>query len=161
VKRFGTYGRKISWLVKSFGKRGKKSELNSEMKWKIRKNIFSNIFHFSTCLSAIFSISFHNFLLYFPYLLTIFCHIFLIISHFNLLFFHNFYIISLSILPFFCIFLLNSEKTWKIWKKSKWNVKWYGKYGRNTSWIVKFSVSFNYFLPYFPYYFTFQLTFLP
>jgi hypothetical protein len=28
-------------------------------------------YHFSTCLSSIFSISFHNFLLYFPNLITI------------------------------------------------------------------------------------------
>jgi hypothetical protein len=29
---------------------------------------------------------------------------------------------------------LNSEMMWKIWKKI---VKWYGKYGRKVSWIVK------------------------
>jgi hypothetical protein len=28
-------------------------------------------YHYSTCLSSIFSISFHNFLLYFPNLFTI------------------------------------------------------------------------------------------
>jgi hypothetical protein len=32
---------------------------------------------------------------------------------------------------------LNSESIWKIWKKGKFNVKWYLKCGRKVRWIVK------------------------
>jgi hypothetical protein len=32
---------------------------------------------------------------------------------------------------------LNSEKIWKIWKKINWIVKWFDKYGRKESRIVK------------------------
>jgi hypothetical protein len=76
---------------------------------------------------------------------------------------------------------LNSEKIWKIQKKSKLNSGKYGNYGRKISWIVKrfgkykencemrWKIYFPYlfittkvtFLPYFPYLFTIQLIFLP
>jgi hypothetical protein len=36
VIRFGNNGRKINWIVKRYGKYGK-SQLNSEMIWKIWK----------------------------------------------------------------------------------------------------------------------------
>ena len=76
---------------------------------------FVQTFHSSTWVSSIFSLSFHNFLLYFPNLITIqlgfvpyfnlgFFHIFHIFSLFNLPFFHIFPIFSLFNLLFFCIF---------------------------------------------------------
>jgi hypothetical protein len=37
VKRYGNYEREISWIVKRYGKYGKKGKLNSEMIWKIWK----------------------------------------------------------------------------------------------------------------------------
>jgi hypothetical protein len=69
-------------------------------------------YHYSTCLSSIFSISFHNFLLYCPnlltirlaflqyfsYLLTIFFCIFLSFFYF-LLYFPNLFTIQLTFLP--------------------------------------------------------------
>ena len=67
-------------------------------------SILSISFHYSICLSSIFSISLHNCLSYFPYLFTIFFHIFYIISLFNLLFFHIFHIFSLFNLLFFHFF---------------------------------------------------------
>jgi hypothetical protein len=70
-------------------------------------------FHYSTCLSSIFSISFHYFLPYCPYLIPI-----------QLTFIWKIWKKG----------KLNSEKIWTIWKKI---VKWYGKYGIKESWIVK------------------------
>ena len=37
VKRYGNYGRKVSWIVKRFGKLWKKSKLNSEKIWKMEE----------------------------------------------------------------------------------------------------------------------------
>ena len=34
VKRYGKYGRKVSWIVKWYGKIRKKSRLNSEIIWE-------------------------------------------------------------------------------------------------------------------------------
>jgi hypothetical protein len=68
VKRYGKYRRKLWNDVKNM------EEKLVEM-W--------NVIHNSTYFSSIISISFHYFLPYFPYLFTIFCHIFNNISHFN------------------------------------------------------------------------------
>jgi hypothetical protein len=71
----------------------KKSRLNSEMIWNIR-------------FSSIFSISFHNFLLYFPYHFTI---------HLAFLpYFPYQFTVQLIFLPYFPN---HSEKIWKIQKK--------------------------------------------
>jgi hypothetical protein len=39
VKWFGQHGRKVSWIVERFGEYGRKSKLNSETIWKMRKKI--------------------------------------------------------------------------------------------------------------------------
>jgi hypothetical protein len=54
----------------------RKDKLNGEMIWKIQKNIVKKQWKYRRKVSwivirSIFSISFHNFLLYFPYLITI------------------------------------------------------------------------------------------
>jgi hypothetical protein len=73
---------KIWMKCEMIWKTWKKDKLNSEM---IIFSILSISYHYFTCLSSIFSISFHNFLLYFPNLFTIqliffhICHIFLLI----------------------------------------------------------------------------------
>jgi hypothetical protein len=75
------YGRKASWIVKRYEKYGRKASRivkikvitklpNSEQsyKGKVKTPVFSISFHYSTYLSFIKSMSFHYFLLYFPYL---------------------------------------------------------------------------------------------
>jgi hypothetical protein len=78
-------------------------------------------YHYSTYFSSIFSISFHNFLLYFPNLFTI----------------------RLGFLPYFFISCHNCFLSRIVirygqhGRKASWNVKWYGKYGRKISCTVK------------------------
>jgi hypothetical protein len=104
VNRYEKHGRNPSWIVKRFG--------------KYRRKLC--IFQIFSLFTSIFSISFHNFLPYCPYLFTI-----------QLAFLRYF--------PYhFTIFFrkkpkLNSEKIWKIQKKI---VKRYEKYGRKVGWIV-------------------------
>jgi hypothetical protein len=74
---------------------------------RIKNWLFWN--HYSTCLSSIFSISFHYILSYFPYLFTIFFWIFHIISLFNWLVFHIFHNFSLFNLFFFHTFQILSH----------------------------------------------------
>jgi hypothetical protein len=57
-------------------------------------------YHYSTCLSSRFSISFHYFLPYFPNLFTIF-FVFFISCHNFLLYFPNPTTIRLAFLPYF------------------------------------------------------------
>jgi hypothetical protein len=118
-------------------------------------------------------LSFHNFLLYFPNFFTIqlgflpyFSYLFTIQVTFPL-YFPNFFTILKG--------KLNSEKIWKLWKKSKlnsekiWKIWKKRKLNSDKIWkiekkIVKtsvFSQFFHYFLLYFPNLFTLQLTFLP
>jgi hypothetical protein len=70
VKWYWKYGRKVSWIAKRYGKCGRK------VSWIVNKGNnkiteLRTILHYSTCLSSIFSLSFHHFLLYFPNLITI------------------------------------------------------------------------------------------
>jgi hypothetical protein len=97
--------------------------------------------------------TFHNFLLYFPFLFTnqlTFLRIFHIFSLLNLGFFHIFSLFSSNTEE-------NCEMIWKICKKI---VKRFGKYGRKVNWIVKWFGKYGnftiqlIFLPYFPYHFT-------
>ena len=91
-------------------------------------------FHYYTCLSSIFSISFQNFLLYFPHLIAI--------RRAFLPCFPYHFIIQLSFVSWVLSILFHIS-TW-------------------VSSI--FFISFHYFLMYFPnfpYHFTFQLTFFP
>jgi hypothetical protein len=113
----------------------KKGKFNSEKIWKIQKQIdllffpISISFHYSTYLSVIISISFHNLFLYFPYLFTIqlaflpyFSYLFTISSVFSN-FFHYSSCLSYSdkIWTIWMKGKLNSEKIWKIQKKPKLN----------------------------------------
>jgi hypothetical protein len=123
---------KVSWNVKWYEKYGRKASrivirfsLFNLLFFHIISqfaSVFSISFHISTCLS---SISFHYFLLYFPYLFTI--------EMWN----------DIENTEANCEMIwkkskLNSEKIWKMWKKIKvsWNVKWYGKCGRKESRII-------------------------
>jgi outer membrane protein assembly factor BamA len=108
----------------------KKGKLNSEKIWKIQQKIVKKYEKYGRKVTA-FSISFHNFLLYFPYLITIqpnFLPYFPCLFTIQLIFFHNFHVLSLFNLHFRG--KLNSEKIWKIQQKI---VKRYGKYGRKPS----------------------------
>jgi hypothetical protein len=141
VKRYGKYGGKASRIVKRYG------------------------YHYSTYFSSIFTISFQNFLLYFPYLFTIQLTFLPYLPYHFTIFFCIFQIFSLFNL------LLKMRKKIVKWygkyrRKVSWIVKWYGKYVRKVSWIVKRFGKYEMwndilgFLPYFPYLFTLQLIFL-
>jgi hypothetical protein len=94
--------------------------------------IFHIISLFSLLFCTIFSISFHNFLPYFP----------------------NLFSIRVAKID-----KLNSEMIWKIWKKNKLNSEKIGKMGKK-SWLnYEFSISVHYFLLYIPYHFIIQSTF--
>jgi hypothetical protein len=148
--------RKASWIVKRYGKYGRKdgkdmknTEENSGKIWKLKwwQNFVRNIRL--------------AFLPYFPYLFTIYFCIFQIFSQFNLLFFDIFHIISLFS-SIFSISLnyfrqLKCEMLWKIWKKI---MKWYGKYGRKVSRISEKLWKIWNKSKYFPNLFTIQPTFL-
>jgi hypothetical protein len=79
VKRYGKYRRKVSWIVKWYEKIWKKI-----VKWygKYGKKVSWIVIRYGK-YSFIISISFHNFLLYFPYLFTIFFRIFHLFSLFS------------------------------------------------------------------------------
>jgi hypothetical protein len=93
-------------------------------------------------LSFIISISFHYFLVYFPYLFTIQLGF---LPYFSYLF-----TIHLAFLPYYPYLITiqsaflkygrkvrwNVKRYGKCGRKVRWNVKWYGKYGRKASRIV-------------------------
>jgi hypothetical protein len=98
VKRYGKYGRKVSWIVKKM-EIWKKSKLNSEKKGKLNSEKVHLSFHYSTYFSSIFPYLFTiqpSFLSYVPYLFTI----------------------QLTFLPYF---------PWKYGRKVSWTVKKYGR----------------------------------
>jgi hypothetical protein len=89
VISYGKYGRKISLIVKWFGKYRRKQ-------WKDRET-----YHFTIQ---------HTFIPYFLYLFTIFFHIFQIFSLLGLAFIQIFHIISHFNFPFFHIFHIISRR---------------------------------------------------
>jgi hypothetical protein len=99
---FGKYGRKISWMVKIYRKCGRK------ISWKVHNIPFFSLFDL---LFSIISISFH-------YSTWDFFHIFHIFSLCWRVKRHGKYGGNPR---------LNSEKIWKVWKKSKSNKEKTGK----------------------------------
>jgi hypothetical protein len=122
--------KKVSWIVKRFGKYRRKLWKRYEQYGRKEGWIFS-------LFTLLFLHIFHIFSLF----NSSFFHIFHIFSHFI----HIFHIIS----QFSSLFSKSSDKIWKIQKKSKLNgeniwkiqkkiVKKYGKYGRNVKWYWKY-----------------------
>jgi hypothetical protein len=60
VKWYGKYGRKVSWKVKRYGQYGRKASWIVKIYGKYRRKqdekLLSISYHYSTCLSSIFSI---------------------------------------------------------------------------------------------------------